>query len=390
MNGNVISNDFLEIITGTTNKLHPAYMEAAKEVDKGTSKSVGYLKNFVVSIENLAAKDKVKDARISSSKGNIKNFKSYEDLKTCLEFLKKNAAGVSTMVALTDIFKALESYQPLYTEGYEKNIRLVVLEYESAVDLLITGLTMVMAENIDVVQTGTTLKVMKNKSGDTSVIHKTIRDMVKQLNDKKHKQYLEEMIKAKDRTKVNTNIKESVSFMEASVADTIELIDVMITGVGKIGQYSVNIVRTIKNSLFGIVPLIRSCLYLRFKKKADTVLALEQQAEFITQNIEQLQNRTNLDPAEKDKIIKKQQATVEAYKKRAAKLRAQLSDTERSAATVIKDENPNMKNTDDDFILEGKTISELFSEKHDKENDEKEEKENKEEKEEDENKKDDE
>ena len=28
-----ISNDFLEIITGTSNKLHPAYMEASKNIE---------------------------------------------------------------------------------------------------------------------------------------------------------------------------------------------------------------------------------------------------------------------------------------------------------------------------------------------------------------------
>ena len=221
---------------------------------------------------------------------------------------------------------------------------------------------MIMAENIDVVQTGTMIKIQKNSSNSNGIIHKTINDLNKQLTNKQHKQYLEEMIKSKEYTKVDTNIQESTTYMEAVVSDTIELIDAMITGVGKIGHYTVSIVRTIKNSLFGIIPLIRSCLYLRYKKKADTVLALEQQAEFIKQNIEQLQNRTNMDPAEKERIIKKQKATVEAYKKKAAKLRAQLTEGEKEASVAINKENPGIKNSDDDFVLEnGMTVKEYFS-----------------------------
>ena len=55
MNGYTISNDFFEIISGTTNKLHPLYMEASKNVDSNNSKSVGYIKNFVKSIVKPAS-----------------------------------------------------------------------------------------------------------------------------------------------------------------------------------------------------------------------------------------------------------------------------------------------------------------------------------------------
>ena len=352
MNEYVISNDFLEIVTGTTNTLNPLYMEASKDVGASTPKALGYIKNFITSIENLANKSKVKDDRITKSKGNIKNFSSYDDIKVSIDFLKKNLGSMTIVKNIADIFKCLETYQPQYTEGYSKNIRLVVLEYENALDLLVTGLSMAIAENIDVVQNGTTIKIQKTKSSSNGVIHKTIADMAKQLTAKQHQQYLDEVIKSKEYAKVDTDIKESVVFTEGVVADTIELIDVMLTSVGKIGHYTVNIVRAIKNSLFGIVPIIRSCLYIRYKKKADTVIALEQQCEFIKQNIEMLQNRTNIDPKEKETIIKKQQATVEAYKKKAAKLRAELMETEKQASVAIEKENTGIKNTDDDFILE--------------------------------------
>ena len=44
----------------------------------------------------------------------------------------------------------LEKFQPLYTESYEKQVRLIMLEYETALYMLITGLSLVIATNIDV------------------------------------------------------------------------------------------------------------------------------------------------------------------------------------------------------------------------------------------------
>lgn len=358
-----ISNDFFEIISGTTNKLHPLYMEASKNVDANNSKSIGYIKNFITSIENIANKEKTKDERITKSRGNIRNFSSYQDLTFSIEFLKKNLSGNSIVNSLSTILKSLEKYQPQYTEGYEKNIRLVVLEYESAVDMLVTATSMIIAENIDIEHVGTSIKIKKNNSKSDSIIYKTTTDLSKQLDSKNHKQYLEEMIKSKEYTKVNTNISESYTFTESSISDSIKLIDSIITNVGKIGHYTVNLVRSIKASLFGILPIIRSCLYLKYKKKADTILSLEQQVEFIENNIEQLENRTNMDPSKKEIIIKKQKAAIEAYKKKAAKLRAQLSDGEREASNEINKEDPSIKNTDDDFVLEnGVTVTDFFLE----------------------------
>lgn len=361
-----ISNDFLEIVSETSNRLHPAYMEASKNVDANNDKAFGYIKNFITSIENIASKTKAKSSKISESKGNIKNFTSYEDIKTALGFLTKNLGKIPVVESLSNILKALESFQPQYTEGYEKQVRLVILEYESAVDLLVTGITMTMAEGIDVVHNGTSIKIKKNNVGSSGIINKTIIDLAKQMNDKQHKQYLDEIIKSKSYVGVSTSVSESAVFTEGVVSETLDLINAVFSNAAKIGKLSMNMVKSIKKSFFGIIPLIRACMYIKYKRKADAVLNLEQQVEFITQNIEQLQNRTNIDPKEKEAIIKRQRATIEAFQKRAAKLRAELSDCERETAAAVKAENPGIKNTDDDFVLEGGvTLRGIFAEKTD-------------------------
>lgn len=353
MSLNDICTDFLEIVAGTNNKITSVYREAAKNVDESTPKAMGYLKNFITSIESIAAKENVKDTRISGTKGNITSFDGYDNIKTAMEFLEKNLGKIEIIKDLGTIYNTLKTCQPQYSEGYDKNVRLIVLEYESALYLLVTGLSMAMVDNIDVVQNGVQLKIQKKNGATNGPTTKTIHELAKQLSSKNHKEYLEEMLKGKEKLGTNTKIEESVSFMESTVADTIDLIDAMINNVSRIASVGRRLILTVKNSIFGIIPLIRSILYLRYKKKADTILALDQQVQFINMNIEQLQNLKNMDPAKKAEIIKKQKAVAEQYQKKAAKLRAQLTDGEREASEALKKEDPEIKKVDDgDFILE--------------------------------------
>lgn len=361
-----IDTGFIEIVSGTNNMTSRAYMEAAKEVDKQTPKAMGQLKNFITSIENLASKDVVKDSRISGTKGNITTFAGYDNIKTAMDFLTKNLGKIPVMQDLDVVYKALTNNQAQYTEGYEKNVRLIVLEYESAVYLLVTGLSMTMADGIGVSQNGTQIKIQKKSGSSDGPIIQTLHEFAKQLGNKSHKEYLEGLLKGKESIGISTKIEESATFMEGTIADTLNLIDAMTTNVGKIAGAGKRLLMTMKNTIFGIVPLIRSVLYLRYKKKADTILALDQQVNFINMNIEQLQNIKNMDDSKKAEIIKKQKAVAEQYQKKADKLRAQLSDGEREATVAIKKEDPEIKKVDDgDFVLEGISVSQMFGDTSD-------------------------
>lgn len=365
-----ICNDYMEILAGTTNKYSLMYEKVSKNISEDNNESLKYLKNFITSIESLSSKEKVKDSRISETKGNIESFGGYECIKVVTECLKKNLSGVPLMKDLSTLHDTLLKYKALYMDGYRKNIRLVVLEYDSILYMLVTGLSETMMNYIDVVQNGTSIRIQKKSPGKTyGVIDKTIKELASEVSKKSHKEYLEEMIKGIDNVGVDINVNESTTFMESKVLDTINLISSIMTNVGKVGKFVKRTAISIKNSVFGIVPLIRSILYIRYKRKADTILSLEQQALLLQRNIDQLQNMKNMDPKKKEEIIKKQKAYVEAYKKKAEKLRAQLCETEKDAAIEINKDNPNMKNTDgnDDLVLEnGMTINQIFSDKEGK------------------------
>lgn len=361
MNEYNICTNFLEIVAGTNNTITKEYREAAKNVNETNTKAMGYIKNFITSIESLASKDVVKDQRISGTKGNITSFAGYDNIKTAMEFLSKNLGKIDIVKNLDTIYESLKKYQPQYTEAYDKNIRLIVLEYESALYLLVTGLAMTMAEQIDIVQNGVQIKIQKKLTSKNGPTVKSINEFAKQLSDKNHKEYLEELLKEREQLPVKDDITESVTMMESVISDTTELIDSIINNIGRITAAGRRVVHAIKNSIFGIIPLIRTVLYLRYKKKADTILALDQQVAFINMNIEQLQNMSKMDPKKKAEIVQRQKAIAEGYKKKAAKLRAELIEGERDAANAIKKEDPEIKKVDDDFILEGgKTVSDIF------------------------------
>lgn len=357
-----ITHDFAEIVAKTSNHTNPAYMEAVKDMNAGNDKATAGVKTMLKGIEKLSAQPGTKDARISASKGNLNAFKGYESIQTTMKFLIKHMGTAQIMKDLQTIHNKLMEFKPLYVEAYQKNVRLGILEYENAVYLLVTGLTTTMCANISIAQQNDTIRVNKKSDSTMSLIADTAADYAKQLSAAGHKDYLDAILKNADEVKIRP--RTEATYLEASIADTIDLIDAIFRNVGAIGHYTVRAVKAIKNSLFGIVPLIRTVLYLRYKKKADTILSLEQQAQFIQQNIEQLQNRKNMDPKEKALIIKRQQAYVTSYLKKAEKLRAELCETEKAAAQGIK-EAPT-SDEDGELVLESTEVlpDDFFTERH--------------------------
>lgn len=354
-----INTNFLEIISGTNNTVSRVYREAADNVDKANDKGLTYLKNFITSIENIANKKATKDPRISKTRGNIKALDCYDNIEFAINFIKKNLANAPGFKDILTLHDKCVEFHPIYADGYDKHCRLVMLEYESVVDLLITGLAMTFSNNMEVVQNGDRIKIQKTNESTHGVYEKTIKEWATQLSKNTHKKYLEELNKAMDQVKPDTSLKESV-LMESEVSNAVDAINVILDSIRKLGAIGVSAVKTVKNSIFGIVPLIRASMYLKYKKKADAINALDEQCVFIKRNIEQLQNIKTMDEEKKAEIIKKQEAVIEQYQKKAAKLRAQLMETEKDAATAIEKEDPELKKTDEDFVLEGVSISEMF------------------------------
>jgi len=344
-----ISTDPAEIISGTSNISSRLYKEASDAIESNTPKSMGYLKNFITSIESIAGKENVQDDRISSTRGNMSKFSGYENVKFAIDFLSKNLPGMPIVQNLITIHKALEINQALYMSGYDKQVRLIILEYESALYMLITGLSFAMVNNIDVVSTGTSINIKRKSSPDKGVISKVVKEMARELSSKDHQAYLQTLISAKDELPIGESVLMETN---RSLSDTLDIISSLASGVGKLASFGKRTFQTLKRTMFGIIPLIQSVLYLKYKKKADHILALDQQVNFLNMNINQLKNIKTMDEEEKQVIIKKQEAKIEEWKKKAAKLRAQLDETEKDTSAAVNATTPAIQaDSSDDFTL---------------------------------------
>jgi hypothetical protein len=351
MNDNMytITNNPLEIISGTTNTTAPIYTEAANIINKDQNKAMSYIKKFLESIQKV----RVKDDRISKTKGNISLFYKYNDLNESLSHLGKHVPNNAEFKALKTIKSVLEKNKSYYTEAYDRNIDILIMEYESAMYLLIEGIGFVITSYIAVKFNGTkTVMTPKTNSINKGIITKLVIDLAKEISNKEHDNYVKELVEFKDNNKGVTPVTEAAGDI---VVETIRLFVSAIKNSStfiKMGKHAIQI---FIKSIFGIVPLIRSIIYLHYKRKAKLINSLETQAQFIQLNIDMLRNRTNIDATKKEEIIKKQEAVVDAYIKRAEKLRAELVEAEKDAATALAEDNKttiSKPSNDDDFILD--------------------------------------
>lgn len=357
-------DDYMTIVAGTSNTIARAYIEASEHVEDNDDAGTKYLKKFVTSIEKLAKSSKVNDSRITSSKGNLKSFSDYENIEYMLNFLSKYVKE-SIVSDLKKIHSEIISCASEYETGYDKKVRLIELEYESGVYLLITGLVYTMSNCIEFSQQNGGFNIIKKAIDKKDLLVKMISKFAKQLSDKNHKEYLKKLAQVSTEVKRDSGKPVAESYegeytIESVVGETLDLIDGLLNNISRIGTGAKNIYRTVKKSMFGIIPMVRGIIYLHYKKKADHIANLEQQCEFIKLNIEQLNRRTDLSPEEKERLTKKQQAYANAYAKKAAKIRAELNAQCRDAAASLEKDRADIKDApnskDDDMVLESSNL----------------------------------
>lgn len=338
-----ISNDIVELLSETTNTTSPKFKKIKDELDNDSSKSIEHVKKFITSIESIAVKDK----RISDSTGNIEKFSAYKTIEDAISIISTipNTSSSETFKNLKMIFSSLKNFSNEYSSGYDNQVRLIILEYETSVYMLVTGLTFLITENTYGIQNNK-IQIVRNNNTSNNIISSLVKDLAKKLSDKDHKKYLFSLSKIKNDIPIN----ESILYTEGVVGDSIELITAIIGGGQALVSFTFNVVRTIRQNLFGMIPLIKSMMYLWYKKKADHIGSLESQINFLKINIDQLKNIKGMDEEKKQEIIKKQTAVIEAYNKKVAKLRAQLIENEKETTTALKTNTTT--NTDDDLVLD--------------------------------------
>ena len=222
-------DDYMTIVAGTSNTIARAYIEASEHVEDNDDAGTKYLKKFVTSIEKLAKSSKVNDSRITNSKGNLKSFSDYENIEYMLNFLSKYVKE-SIVSDLKKIHSEIISCASEYETGYDKKVRLIELEYESGVYLLITGLVYTMSNCIEFSQQNGGFNIIKKAIDKKDLLVKMINKFAKQISDKNHKEYLKKLAQVSTEVKRDSGKPVAESYegeytIESVVGETLDLID---------------------------------------------------------------------------------------------------------------------------------------------------------------------
>lgn len=342
-----ITTDALEILSGTNNRTSPIYLEAVNNAENDQRKATAYMKRFLKSIHRVSPSGRLKDNSIAKTKGDISAFNKYDEINQVLDILSKYIPSNIELKALKSIKAKLETNKSYYMDAYKNKLLLLIMEYETSMYMLTEGLGFVLVSYVTITFDNNVMKIIPKKGSiNKSIISKLLIDLNKELSNFNHDKYIKEL----------SDVKPSDAITEAAgdaALEIMKLISTIISQSFDIYKRGKHAAKIFIKSIFGILPIIRSILYLHYKRKADKIKSLELNAYFIQLNIEMLKNKTNMDPENKAEIIKKQEAKVVAYLKAAEKLRAELVEAEKDTATALNEDNKTMNQpTDDDFILD--------------------------------------
>lgn len=412
---NNLTHDFNEIYAGTSNHLDPVFIEASKENLTKNDKMINRLGRMMASYEKFygAKKGSTKPQAdkdmelIAKSKGDIDKIsdgkfkKELDKLFNITSLLAPGGAFINsiknridykvleyiytTLGETKEVIEYIKKYKSYYEKSYDKKITLINQEYECSCMIAMLAMLygVVQANSVfasekylkDTEEKWTNawtnvlhdknIKYDRNKAHKQSkVISKIIHDLLKELKTSTHVKYLEVMIKAKDNKPIKEAYEIDSMLTESSVGEIAMAINAIRTSLWGIFKYGKDIIETVIHTIIGIVPLIRSIIFLNYKKKVDAINRLEEQIVYLEMNINQLKNvRTGnkKEVAHRNEIIKKQTAVLEQMRKKAYKMKEEFDLLEDEVEEDINKSNAELKNdststasssSDDDFVLD--------------------------------------
>lgn len=412
---NNLTHDFNEICAGTSNHLDPVFIEASKENLTNNNKMLDRLGRMMASYEKFygAKKGSIKSQvdkdmeAIIKSKGDIDkiwggkfkklldgSFNAISSLAPGGAFINiiKNKINYKeleyvhkTLEETKGVVEYIRKYKSYYEKSYDKKITLINQEYECSCVIVALGMLYGVVQANSIIASEKSLKDMENILTDvganmthdknvkydknkarkqSKVIGGIIRDLLKELKSSTHVKYLEVMIKAKDNKPIKESYEIDSMLAESSVTEIAMAINTIRESLWGIFKYGTDIVNTVIRTITGIVPLIRSIIFLNYKKKVDAINNLEEQIEYLEMNINQLKNvktGNKKEVAHRTEIIKKQSAIIEQMKKKAYKMKEEFGLLEDEVEEDINRSNAELKNdsispisssSDDDFVLD--------------------------------------
>lgn len=452
-----ISHDLDEIYYGTTNHLHPFFLQEEAEInllessfdrdEKRSQKAMEKIKRLMGSYHRIYGSSRSKTARmtdpdmraIAQSKGNlakIGNGGSLKSINTIIDLFQRKWSTLENLSKKTRderktlnnmkkskkdienlerILNQMKKFQQYYERAYETKSILINQEYECGALILIMGALNIMLNTNYLLSEFQSLnagvepafhpadyararvddesiawsKASKSGQGysnlaERNFVRRILNDFAKELTKPSHENYLKGMNSAKinkatelepsatDMAKAKIDeadtkkevkemaVKESTYITESEIGQVLQIVNSIRDGIYNIVRGGISTLKVVWNSVFGIIPLIRSIIFLNHKKRINAILALEENVEYLQANIDSLKVNKTFTDVEKQKIIAAQKKKLEGYKKKIAKMKAEFDIMEDDAEKMTKESNNNIgkdsggngSSSGDDLVLD--------------------------------------
>lgn len=247
---------------------------------------------------------------IPISKGDIKKFDGYDNMITTIDMLRQLSKKFGIKISELDIVETaignIRAYRKTFEDAFTFNNDFLTLYYNSLVYACVEAVSLILSSYVEYVKTVTTLE-FKLKKGKGMYGNVCIANLRKFNNT----------VKSGEFAKFANNIlsKNKQQFLGTGIAATTAL-----------------------GLALSIVPILRQLIYYFYESRMSVGQYLEQQAEFLRINQEQM-NTDGMSPAEKDKVIRKQKETADKLDRWAEKIKVNSKISDKNSESKLKQDN---------------------------------------------------
>lgn len=247
---------------------------------------------------------------IPISKGDIKKFDGYDNMITTIDMLRQLSKKFGIKISELDIVETaignIRAYRKTFEDAFTFNNDFLTLYYNSLVYACVEAVSLILSSYVEYVKTVTALE-FKLKKGKGMYGNVCIANLRKFNNT----------VKSGEFAKFANNIlsKNKQQFLGTGIAATTAL-----------------------GLALSIVPILRQLIYYFYESRMSVGQYLEQQAEFLRINQEQM-NTDGMSPAEKDKVIRKQKETADKLDRWAEKIKVNSKISDKNSESKLKQDN---------------------------------------------------
>lgn len=247
---------------------------------------------------------------IPISKGDIKKFDGYDNMIATIEMLRQLSKKFGIKIAELDIVETaignIRAYRKTFEDAFTFNNDFLTLYYNSLVYACVEAVSLILSSYVEYVKTVNTLE-FKLKKGKGMYGNVCIGNLRKFNNTVKSGEF------AKFANSILSKNKQQ--FLGTGIATTTAL-----------------------GLALSIVPILRQLIYYFYESRMSIGQYLEQQAEFLRINQEQM-NTDGISPAERDKIVKKQKETADRLDRLAEKIKVNSKISNKNSESKLKQDN---------------------------------------------------